>query len=304
MLALLLIQAVVLVFMPLVFLGVINKTKAMWAGRTGPSVLQPCYDVLKLLRKGSVFSETTTWIFRAAPVISVAAIFTAALLVPLGFRAAPLGFTGDFIAFAYLLGLARFLTTTAALDTGSAFEGMGAAREVSFATLTEPALFFGFLVLAKAAGDLELGRMLALDASAVGFAAPRLLVSAALFIVLLAEGCRIPVDDPNTHLELTMIHEVMVLDHGGPLLGWIHYGAALKLFALGALVVQVAQPMFTDGRLGYAAPFAVGMFLLAILIGTVESFTARLRFTSVPNLLLGTTLLSAFAFVLVIARAA
>jgi len=301
MFSLLLIQLALLLGAPLLFLGVVNRTKALWAGRTGASVLQPYYDVRKLWRKDCVFSTTTTWIFRAAPLVSVAAIFTAALFVPLGSAGAPLRFTGDFLAFAYLLGLARFFTTSAALDTGSSFEGMGAAREVSFAALTEPALFFGFLVLAKMTGSLELAGMLAPGPQAVELAAPRVLVSAALFVVLLAEGCRIPVDDPNTHLELTMIHEVMVLDHSGPLLGWIHYGAALKLFALGALVVQVAVPVQTDFALARLALFAAGMLLLAILIGTVESITARLRLTSVPGLLLGTTLLSAFAFILVIA---
>src|SRR5262249_14184587 len=153
-----------------------------------------------------------------------------------------ISFTGDLILLAYLLGLGRFFTTLAALDTGSAFEGMGAAREVTFACLAEPALFLGLLVLAKLSGSLELAGMVGGTVAAQwATAAPSLaLVLLSWFIVMLVENCRIPFDDPNTHLELTMIHEVMVLDHSGPALGMILYGAALKLFVFGALVVRLA----------------------------------------------------------------
>ena len=151
--------ALLLLFPPLL-LGVINKTKAWFAGRQGPPLLQPYYDLLRLFRKGMVVSRTTTWVFRAGPVVSVSAALLAGSLLPFGAFDAPLRFTGDLVLFAYLFALGRFFTTAAALDTGSAFEGMGAAREVSFACLAEPALFFAFLVLVRFSGSLSLTPML------------------------------------------------------------------------------------------------------------------------------------------------
>jgi hypothetical protein len=149
--------AVALVAAPLQ-LGVINKTKASFAGRVGPPVLQPYYDLIKLARKDSVFSTTTTWVFRAGPVVSLVTAIFAVLLVPLGSATTPISFTGDLVLLAYLFALGRFFTVTAALDTGSAFEGMGAAREVTFACFAEPAFFLGMLVLAKLSGSLQLER--------------------------------------------------------------------------------------------------------------------------------------------------
>ena len=206
-------QVVFILVVPPVMLGVIGKTKAWFAGRVGPPVLQPYHDLVKLLRKRSVLSRTTTWVFRAGPVIGVVTALGAAALVPVGDGSALVGFDGDFLVLAYLLGLGRFFTMAAALDTGSAFEGMGAAREATFACIAEPAFVMGLLAIARAAGAMSLS----------GFLGPRLaaqwshagpsfvLVAAGLFVVMLAENSRIPVDDPNTHLELTMIHEVMVL---------------------------------------------------------------------------------------------
>jgi len=289
----------VLVLPPLL-LGVINKTKALFAGRVGPPWLQAYYDLLKLLRKGSVFSRTTTWVFRAGPVVALVTGLFAALLLPLGGHAAPFGFEGDFVVLVYALGLGRFFTVAAALDTGSAFEGMGGAREVTFSCLAEPALFLGLLVLARASGSLSLGGMLGpevLMAWATS-GAPLAAVLASLFVVLLVENSRIPFDDPNTHLELTMIHEVMVLDHGGPALGLIDYAAALKLFVFSALVVGVAVPLgAADPWLSWAG-FAVAVLVLAVVVGVIESIMARLRLLQVPTLLVAACLLSAFGIVL------
>ena len=150
-----------LLAMPPLLVGVIGKTKALFAGRIGPPLLQPYYDLAKLFRKGSVFSTTTTWVFRAGPVAGLATALLAGMLVPLGDKGAPVSFSGDLILFAYLFALGRFFTASAALDTGSAFEGMGAAREVTFSCLAEPSLFFGFLVLAKLSSSLTLSTMLA-----------------------------------------------------------------------------------------------------------------------------------------------
>jgi formate hydrogenlyase subunit 4 len=298
---LLLTVAVLFLFPPLL-LGVIVKTKARFAGRVGAPLLQPYHDILKLLRKGSVFSRTTTWVFRAGPVVSVAATAVAALLVPLGSRPALISFEGDFLLFASLLGLGRFFTILAALDTGSAFEGMGAAREATFAALAEPALFLGLLVLVLTSGNSSLSGMLgpALAQSWVSAGASLVLVLVCLFIVLLAENSRIPVDDPTTHLELTMIHEVMVLDHGGPALGLILYGAAVKLFLFVAIVARLAVPVpWPAGGWGWLLVIASSL-AVAVAIGLVESTMARLRLTHIPRLLIAACLFSAFGIVLLV----
>lgn len=293
--------AVALLFPPLL-LGVIGKTKAAFAGRVGAPFFQPYFDLIKLFRKGSVFSETTTWVFRAGPLITVSATLVAALLIPLGRHDAPLSFSGDLILFAYLFGLSRFFTTVAALDTGSSFEGMGAAREVTFSCLTEPTLFFSLLTLARLSKSLSLSTILTYPTPTIWLAtgASMLLLVGALFITLLAENSRIPFDDPNTHLELTMIHEVMVLDHSGPAFGIILYGAALKLFVLGAVFVDVAFPLSTGNSLIDWGFFIISMLALAVAIGTVESVMARLRLVRIPQLLVGATILSAFAMMLVV----
>ena len=294
-----------LLVIPPLLLGVINKTKAWFAGRVGPPVFQPYYDLLRLARKGMVFSTTTTWVFRAGPIISLAAVLIAGLLVPLGPFDAPIRFTGDLIFFAYLFGLARFFTAMAALDTGSPFEGMGAAREVTFACFSEPAIFLALLVFARLSGSgpLSLTAMLhaPLATHLFGLAIPALvLVGAGLFIVLLAENCRIPIDDPDTHLELTMIHEVMVLDHSGPLLGVILYGAAIKLFVISAVVIHVLFPFQTGWAAADWLLIPLEMLAVAVAIGVVESVMARLQLRHVPTLLVAASVLCGFGFLLVL----
>lgn len=295
-----LVHVVVLLLLPPLLIGVIGKTKAAFAGRVGAPLLQPYRDIWKGLHKGSVFSTTTTWIFRVSPVVAVATALLSALVVPFGAHAAPISFAGDLVLFAYLFGVARFFTIAAALDTGSPFEGMGAAREATFSCLAEPALFLGLFVLVRGSASLSLGTMLGagLGAEWARAGASLVLVVVSLFIVLLAETSRIPFDDPNTHLELTMIHEVMVLDHSGP--GWalIQYGASLKLFVLGSLVVRIASPLSSGDPWIDWGIFAVGMLALAVLIGVVESIMARLRMRQVPSLLVAACLLSGFGIVL------
>jgi formate hydrogenlyase subunit 4 len=297
-----LIHIVFMLAMPPLLLGVIAKTKAAFAGRAGPPLLQPYYDCIKLLQKGSVLSTTTTWVFLGGPVVGLASTLVAGLLLPLGGHAAPISFEGDLILFAYLFGLGRFFTASAALDTGSAFEGMGAAREVTFACLAEPALFFGLLTLAKLSQSLSLTSMLTEPfAVAWGVGGSSLvLVAVSLFIVLLAENCRIPFDDPNTHLELTMIHEVMVLDHSGPAFGMILYGATMKLFLLGAVLLRVLVPVSLGNAWFDWAGFLAGMTLLSVFIGVVESTMARLRLVNVPKVLVAACLLAAFGLVLLV----
>ena len=281
--------------------GVINRTKSFFGGRRGPPLLQGYRDIAKLLRKGAVYSRTTTWVFRAGPVAGLACLLAALLLTPLGHVPAPLSFGGDLILLIYLLGLGRFVTMVAALDTGSAFEGMGASREAQFAVFAEPALLIGLAALTHYTG---VGWSLSAVYAALSPAdwvthLPMLaLLAAAMTIVLLAENSRIPVDDPNTHLELTMIHEVMVLDHGGVDFGFILYGAGLKLWITGSLIVGLLFPFDTGQPALDAAVGVGGLLLLAVAVGVIESVMARLRLLRVPQLLVGAGALSVLVLLL------
>ncbi|MGB7768765.1 MAG: NADH-quinone oxidoreductase subunit H [Verrucomicrobiia bacterium] len=279
--------------------GVINRTKAFFGGRRGPPLLQTYFDLWKLLQKGAVYSRTTTWLFRAGPIMGLAAVLAAAMLIPLGNFPALIAFPADFLLFAGLLGMMRFFTVVAALDTGSSFEGMGASREVFFSALAEPALLVALATLARQANSLSLSTMLrpATAAHWLHFGPVLALVIIALVIVLLAENARIPVDDPNTHLELTMIHEVMVLDHGGPDFAFILYGAALKLWLFAALIVGMLLPA-TDNEWLNLLLAVGGMLAVAVMVGVIESVMARLRLVIVPQLLVGAGALAAVAFLL------
>ena len=294
------VHVAVLALLPPLLLGLIVKTKAFCAGRRGPSVLQPYFDLAKLLRKEVALSAVTTWVFALAPLVALATAFAAGLLVPLASFPAPVAFAGDFVLLAYLLALGRFFLALGALDTGSPFEGMGAAREVGFAWLTEPALFFAFLALARLSSSLSLDGMLrAMEGGAwLDRTAPFVLTAAGLFVVLLAECGRIPVDDPATHLELTMIHEVMVLDHSGPLLALVEYASAVKLFVLAALLLQVMAPASQVAGWPGLVLFAGGLAAIAVGIGVLESTMARLRLLHVPTLLIAASLSCGFAYLL------
>lgn len=296
--------------------GIINRTKAKFGGRDGQPLLQLYYDLAKLVRKGAVYSRTTSWVFRAGPIVGLASVLAALFVLPLGGAPAPVNFAGDLIALAYLLGVMRFFTVLAALDTGSAFEGMGASREVQFSALAEPALLLGLVAMALS-GRLP-GQTLSADAGAylsltamysrlsIGAwmqSGPALLMAAgALMVVFLTENARIPVDDPTTHLELTMIHEVMVLDHSGPDFAMILYGAALKMWVLGALLSGLLVPVRTGNPWIDGAAVVAGLFVLAVITGVIESIMARLRLLRVPQLLAGAGFLSALALALILWR--
>ena len=283
--------------------GVISRTKAVFAGRRGPPLLQLYFDLWKLLRKGAVYSRTTSWVFRFAPCATLAAMLLGLLLLPAPGLAAPLGFHGSMFLLIGLLSLARFFTVVAALDTGSSFEGMGGSREVQFAALAEPAVLLVLAALARASGTLSLsGMFLGVIPKLWQVAAPAVgLLAVALMIVLLAENCRIPFDDPNTHLELTMIHEVMVLDYGGPDLAFILYGASLKLWLFGALLVNLLLPWQPETHpLAGVGLLVGGLLVVAVIVGIVESSMARLRLLKLPQLLLGAGALAALGLVLVL----
>jgi formate hydrogenlyase subunit 4 len=281
-----------LVLAPLVP-GIINKVKSWVAGRKGPPILQLYFDLARLWRKGVILSAAVSPAHVAGVAAAWVALALAALLLPAGPAGTPLGFKGDALLFVYLTALARFCTAVAALDTGSAFEGMGAAREVSYAVLGEATILTALLALSLKTGSLSLAGMLAPSAGA-GTA----LLGAGLFTALLAENCRVPFDDPNTHLELTMIHEVMVLDHSGPPLAVILHGAALKLALFSVLVAESVLPLGGLSRLAAMGALAGSVVAIAVGVGLVESLLARLSFRRVPLLLTTAQLFCLFALLI------
>lgn len=275
------VSIVLLLVFPFIFVGVINKTKAFWAGRKGASIVQPFYDFVRLLKKGQVISNTTSFIFIIAPTITFASILFAGLLTPIANHKAAFSFEGDFILFAYVLALGKFFSLVAAMDTGSSFEGIGASREASFSTLVEPSFFIIMASIVAITGNYSFeGLSLMLHKTAnVGYLII-VLSGITIFIMMLIEGCRVPIDDPNTHLELTMIHEVMVLDNSGADLALISYGSAMKMVILGSIIANLIIPL--NVSIFYSVLFYSAILLvLAVLVGTVESAVARLRMTHV-----------------------
>ncbi len=281
-------------------LGVINRVKARFAGRRGKPYLQLYFDLAKLLSKSAVYSTTTSAVFRLGPLVNLGTVLVVLLLVPLGSTPAPVHFTGDFLLAAYLLAMGRFAMILAALDTGSAFEGMGASREATYSALAEPVLLAAFIPLGMTVKTFSLSPMLApfTPEAWENYWTVLILLGAAFFILLLTENSRIPVDDPNTHLELTMIHEVMILDHGGVDLALIEFASSLKLWFFCAVVAGVTVPditMFMAKSPVYAEffnePFValllslLGIFGAAVLVGISESVMARLKLLKIPALL-------------------
>lgn len=268
-----------IIFLPLLSVGLIAKTKAIWAGRKGASVIQPFFTVAKLLHKQEIHARTAGLLFRAAPSLALAATFTAALLVPFGGSSSIFSFSGDFVVFMYLLAFAKAVMVMAAMEVGSSFEGMGASREISFTAFLEPAFFLTVGSLVYAGGFDSMGDLfyrhtvLITNQWSVIIA---VMTSLALFIMMLVEGARVPFDDPTTHLELTMIHEVMVLDTSGVNLAMVHYTAALKMQIYASLISYFLIPEGRGSVLITLIFFVVSM-VLAILVGLVESLMPRYR---------------------------
>ena len=286
------------------FLGVIGRVKAFASGKVGPPLLQPYFDLGKLFRKRSIYSRNMTWVFRLAPAVTFAAMLAVSLLDPFGAIKAPVQFEGDILLIVGVLALSRFFMIAAAMDTGFSMEGMGASREAFFACLSEVALFMNFITLALLAHSLSLSRMLGADSPVSwNLLGPALLlVVASFFIVFLAENCRIPIDDPDTHLELTMIHEVMLLEHGGVDLAYMFYAAAVKFFIFAAILVPIILPVQTEYLCVRMMSFLGGMLGLSVLVGIVESSMARIRLDRVRNLLLISFALAFFGLIVALWR--
>ena len=286
------------------FMGLVVRTKSLFSGRKGPGILQPMKDILRLWRKGAVYSTTTSIIFQIAPTVYFTSIIMAILMIPHGNQPGLISFDGDFIMFAYILALGKFLMIISALDTGSSFEGMGASREALFSMLVEPAFFIIIGSLALFTGHTSFHDIF--STLNYGSYISYLIGALATFVLVLiamVENSRMPVDDPKTHLELTMIHEVMILDNSGFDLGVILYATPLKFamygalianFFIGAVPLQISIPMF----------FAI-QIVFAIIVGILESFTARFRMSHNPQfifILTSVSLLIFFGVLLVLGK--
>lgn len=292
--ALILAQAAVLLCVSPAIVGLINKVKARLQCRQGAGILQPYADLKKLFRKQPVLSTTTTWIFTATPYIVFASTVTAGLLIPVIASQMPLNFAGNIIVFVYLLALGRFFLILAGLDSGSSFGGMGSSREAIVASLTEPAMIMAIFAIALTAGSTNLSTIVHRTALLEGIAtdpSARLMAISAVFIVALAETGRVPVDNPATHLELTMVHEAMVLEYSGRYLALLEWASAIKLLVFLTLIANVFAPWgiatsFTPMALSIGlAVYLIKVAGLALLIGTIECMFAKLRLFRVTDLL-------------------
>jgi formate hydrogenlyase subunit 4 len=274
------------------FSGIVNKLKARLSGRFGASVLQPYFDLVRLARKETVYSRSSGFIARLAPVVVWSTTAFAMLLLPVGPFPASISFDGDFILLAYLLGLGRFLQILAALDVASSFEGMGASREARFAVFAEPIFFFTFGSLALVTGRFSLQSI----ASGITWDKPLFPVfmvvsSISIFFLMITECSRMPVDDPNTHLELTMIHEVMILDASGFDLMLYQHAAALKLLLYAFLISSLLNPFAWLNPMAAVVLFVGVLVVLAACLAAIETLMARFKLVLVPQFLLYATVI-------------
>ena len=309
MIAQIIFQIFIIIALAPLLSGIIKKVKAFFQIRKGPRILQPYYDIIKLLQKDSVVSTNVSWIFHAAPIVSFVAVLAAGLLIPIYITQLSLGFAGDLIAVIYLFALARFFTALASLDAGSSFGGMGGSREMFIASLVEPALMLSIFAVALNVGSTNLG-FISQTVSGMGFDAMspyQILAFVALFIIAIAETGRIPVDNPATHLELTMIHEAMILEYSGKQLAIVELGAMIKQLLIFSLLANIFFPwgIATQGAGALTMIFAILVFVLKIIIigitmAVVETSTAKWRLFRLPELMSISLMLSFLAIVTVI----
>ncbi len=281
--------------------AVIQKTKAYFAGKQGPPLLINYYTMIKLFKKGSVYSTSTSFVFKQGPVVGFCTSLMMLAYFPMAEIAPLFSFHGDVLILFYLMGLGRFFTILAALDTASPFEGMGAAREAFFSTLAEMTIFGILILFFKLTGSLSFNEFFSGEhvISLMGeYGALLILVVAGLYIVMLTENSRVPVDDPATHLELTMIHEVMILDHSGPDLALIELGAYFKLLFYSGFLARLIDPFHSDNTFVNGMLFYAVVLFIYISIGVVESITARYKMNVVPKFILTPFILVFFVTIL------
>ena len=276
-----LLNLLILLIVPFLMAGIIRRTKAFWAGRKGAPILQPLYDFLRLLKKEFVISTTTSTVFKITPIIVIVATFFAALFVPLCNGEAMINIPCGFIIFSYILGLGKFMSLISSMDTGSSFEGMGASREACFSTIVEPAFFITLASIMLVTQNYTFDSLneMILSSSNYGVLIIAFTVFI-LFLMILVEGSRVPVDDPTTHLELTMIHEVMILDNSALDLAFLTWANSIKMLLFSSLIAAIIIPS------GLSLIASIGLYLLilfiiSIAIGTLESAMARIRMSHV-----------------------
>lgn len=287
------------------FTGIVIRTKSIFSGRKGPGIFQPMKDIWRLFQKDNVYSKTSSFIFKIAPDIYFASLLIALMLIPFGNQKGIFSFDGDFVFFAYLLAIGKFFSIIGALDTGSSFEGMGASREVLYSFLAEPAFFLLMGSLALLTGYTSFSDIF----TSINFGsyisyAIGTLASFVLVLIAMIENSRMPVDDPKTHLELTMVHEVMILDNSGFDLGLIFYATNLKFAMYGAIIANL---FLTPGKEWYySIPIFIGVqTLFAVIVGTIESFIARFRMSHNPQFIItisSVSLLIFFAVLLILGK--
>ncbi len=303
--AIVIFQVIIILALAPLLSGIIKKVKAFLQMRKGAGIFQPYYDIVKLLRKDSVVSENVSWIFHAAPIISFVAVLTAGLIIPVYISNMPFSFAGDLIAVVYLFALARFFIALASLDAGSSFGGMGGSREMFISSLVEPAMMLSIFAIALNVGTTNLS-VISGAVSSMGLDAVspyHLLAFVALFIIAIAETGRIPVDNPATHLELTMIHEAMILEYSGKQLAIVELGAMMKQLLVFSLLANIFFPWGIASDLS-AAGIAISLVViiikvavLGVLIALVETSTAKWRLFRLPNLLSISLMLSFLALI-------
>lgn len=270
------ISFILIIIASIFFTGILIRTKSITSGRKGPGILQPMKDIIRLFKKGAVYSETTSFIFQVAPSIYFASIIMAILVIPFGQYKGIISFEGDFVFFAYILGTGKFFSIISAMDTGSSFEGMGASREALFSMFAEPAFFILMGSFALLTGHTSFQEIfVSLHFGSYISYILGVLATFVLAMIAMVENSRMPFDDPKTHLELTMVHEVMILDNSGFDLGMILYTTNLKFAMYGALIANLFMGSFP---LYITIPIFFGIqILFAIAVGILESFTARFR---------------------------
>lgn len=296
------INLIILLFVPFLMAGVIKKTKSFWGGRKGPSVMQPLYDFIRLMKKDFVISKTTSCVFKIAPVITFSTVLFAALFVPLSSGSALINIPAGIIIFAYTLGLGKFAALISAMDTGSSFEGMGASREACFTSIVEPAFFITIASIMLLSGNYTFDALREVVSAAGNYGI--LIVCFAvviLFIMILIEGSRVPVDDPATHLELTMIHEVMILDNSGSDLALFSWANGIKMLLISSLIAALVIPAGLNEWISILCYLAL-MLVISVLIGTVESGMARIRMSHVFEFVFIMSSLALVVLSLVVAR--
>lgn len=270
------ISFILIIIASIFFTGILIRTKSITSGRKGPGILQPMKDIIRLFKKGAVYSETTSFIFQVAPSIYFASIIMAILVIPFGQYKGIISFEGDFVFFAYILGTGKFFSIISAMDTGSSFEGMGASREALFSMFAEPAFFILMGSFALLTGHTSFQEIfVSLHFGSYISYILGVLATFVLAMIAMVENSRMPFDDPKTHLELTMVHEAMILDNSGFDLGMILYTTNLKFAMYGALIANLFMGSFP---LYITIPIFFGIqILFAIAVGILESFTARFR---------------------------